>query len=134
MTISLSSLNAGFYAGNTGPTGTKGDKGEFVSLTINSQTGTTYSLATSDAFKIVTLANTSAVTVTVPTNVSQPFSNGTTIHFVQTGAGQVTFSNTGSSGVILNATPGFNTRAQYSTASLICLGTDNWVLVGDLAA
>jgi len=137
MPISLSNLNAGFYAGNTGATGaagSKGDKGEFISLNINSQTGTTYSLVSSDAFKIVTLANTSAITVTVPTNDSQPFSNGTTIHFVQTGDGQVTFSNAGSSSVILNATPGFNTRAQYSATSLICLGTNNWVLVGDLAA
>ena len=140
MAILLTNLTSGFYAGakgetgSAGSTGSKGDKGEFISLTLNSQTGTAYSLNSSDAFKIVTLANTSAVTVTVPTNGSQPFSNGTTIHFVQTGAGQVTFTNTGSSGVILNATPGFNTRAQYSTASLICLGTDNWVLVGDLAA
>jgi len=134
MTISLSSLNTGFYAGNTGPQGTKGDKGEFVALSVNQQTDTTYSLVSSDAFKVVTFANTSAVTVTVPTNDSQPFANGTTIHFVQTGAGQVTFTNTGSSSVLLNATPGLKFRAQYSSASLINLGTNNWVLVGDLSA
>jgi hypothetical protein len=38
------------------------------------------------------------------------------------------------SGATVNGTPGLKLRAQYSTASLVCLAADTYLLVGDLAA
>jgi len=103
-----------------------------ANLTLNAQTGTTYTLVLTDATKLVTLDNGSAIAVTVPTNASVAFPSGSQINLVQKGAGQVTVS--GDSGVTVNATPGAKTRAQWSAATLIKIDTDTWVLLGDLSA
>lgn len=103
-----------------------------VNLTVNAQTGTTYSLALTDNSKIVTLSNTSPITVTVPTNGSVAFPVGAQINLAAINTGVVTV--TGAGGVTVNATPGLNLRAQYSSAVLIQLSTDNWLLAGDLSA
>lgn len=103
-----------------------------ANLAINAQTGTTYTLVLSDATKLVTLDNASAITVTVPTNASVAFPTGSQINLVQKGAGQVTVS--GDSGVTVNATPGASTRDQWSAATLIKINTDTWILLGDLSA
>jgi hypothetical protein len=42
--------------------------------------------------------------------------------------GQVTIS---ASSVTINATPGLKLRTQYSAATLLCLATDTYVLIGD---
>jgi hypothetical protein len=96
---------------------------------IKSETGTTYTAISSDLNKLVTLNNSSAITVTI--NTSLALSAGQRIDFVQLGTGQVTFSN---SSVTLNGTPGLKLRARYSSATLICLSSDNYILVGDLSA
>ena len=49
----------------------------------------------------------------------------------QLGAGQVTVAE---SGATVEATPTLKLRAQYSAATLLCTGTDTYVLIGDLAA
>lgn len=106
------------------------------SVTINAQTGTTYTFAASDSFNtVVTLANASAIAVTIPTNATTAFPVGTVLNFAQTGAGQVTVS--GASGVTLTsigataATP--KTRVQYSAGSAIQTSANNWLVIGDLA-
>lgn len=117
-------------AGAQGPAGTAGSFA--TAQTINAQTGTTYTAQTSDAGKVVTLTNASAITVTVPTNASAAIPVGTHVDFIQTGAGQVTFAGAG--GVTVSATPGLSTRAQYSACTLLKTGSDTWQLVGDLAS
>lgn len=97
--------------------------------TINPQTGTTYTFVLADAQALVTLNNAAAITVTVPLNSSVAFPTGTGIDLIQLGAGQVTVAAAG--GVTLNSTPGLKMRIQYSGGSLIKIGTDSWVLVGD---
>lgn len=99
---------------------------------INAQTGTTYTPVLTDAGKLITLNNAGAITLTVPPSASVGYANGTSIDMVQIGAGQVTV--VGGSGVTVNATPGLKFRAQYSAATLIEITSDNWILVGDLAA
>ena len=99
--------------------------------TINTQTGTTYTFVLADAQALVTFGNASATTVTVPLNSSVAFPVGTGIDVLQLGAGIITFSP--SSGVTLNGTPGLKTRVQYSGGTLIKVGTDSWVIVGDTA-
>lgn len=103
-----------------------------ANLTLNAQTGTTYTLVLADATKLVTLDNASAITLTVPTNASVAFPTGSQVNIVQKGAGQVTVA--GASGVTVNTTPGLKLRAQWSAATLIKIDTDTWIMVGDVSA
>lgn len=98
-------------------------------LTLNAQTGTTYTLVLTDNGRLVTLSNAAAITLTVPTNASVAFATGAVINIQQIGAGQVTVA--GAAGVTLNGT-GTKTRAQWSAASLIKTATDTWTLIGDI--
>ena len=99
---------------------------------LNDQTGATYTLALTDLAKLVTLSNAGAITLTVPLNSSVAFAIGDRIDLLQKGAGQVTIVGTG--GVTVNGTPGLKLRAQWSSATLIKLDTNSWVLLGDLQA
>jgi hypothetical protein len=105
---------------------------EYSNLTLNAQTGTTYTLVLSDAHKVVTLNNASPIALTVPTNASVAFSVGDQISLVRTGAGQVTVAGAG--GVTVNSTPGLKLRAQWSGATLLKIAENSWVLFGDLSA
>lgn len=99
-------------------------------LSLNAQTGITYTFVLADNGKLVTLDNASAITVTVPTNASVAYATGAIINLQQIGAGQVTVAP--ASGVTINGT-GTKTRAQWSAASLVKTATDTWTLIGDLA-
>lgn len=98
----------------------------------NPQTGTTYTLALSDAGKMVTLANAAAITLTIPTNATVAFPTNTRIDLIQYGAGQVTIAG---AGVTINSSGGkLKLTGQYSGASLWKKATDTWVLIGDISA
>lgn len=88
-----------------------------------------YTLLTADAGKVVAMNKSTAQTVTV--NGTLDLATGQRIDVVQTGAGQVSFS---ASSATLNGTPGLKLRARYSAATLLCVGSDSYVLIGDLAA
>ena len=101
-------------------------------LTLNAQTGTTYTLALADSAKVVTLSNGSAIALTVPTNASVAFAIGAQINLVQLGAGQVTVSG---AGVTLRSQGSkLKLNGQYSAATLLKIATNEWVLVGNTAA
>ena len=106
-----------------------------ITQAINTQTGTSYTLVIADDTSLITLANASAIAVTIPLNSSVPFPIGSCVDLVQFGAGQVTIS--GASGVTLvstgatSATP--KTRVQNSAITLRKLGTDSWIAIGDCA-
>jgi len=98
----------------------------------NAQTGTTYTLVLTDAGKMVTLTNASAITLTIPTNASVAFPVNTRIDLLQYGAGQVTV---GGAGVTINSSGAkLKLTGQYSGASLWKKATDTWVLIGDLSS
>ena len=101
-----------------------------INLTINAQTGTTYTPVLADNGKLVTLSNASAITLTVPTNASVAYPTGAQINIEAIDAGQVTI--VGDTGVTVNGT-GTKLRTQWSAATLVKLGTDSWTLIGDLA-
>jgi len=105
---------------------------EYDNLSLNAQTGTTYTLVLADAHKVVTLSNASPIALTVPTNASVAFEVGDQVSLVQVGAGQVTVA--GASGVTVNSTPGLKLRAQWSGATLLKTAENSWVLFGDLSA
>lgn len=115
-----------------GVVGPAGATGPIALAGVNSQTGTSYELVAADEGKLVTLSNASAITVTVPTVASASWRTGAPVYLCQIGLGQVTVQGAG--GVTINTTMTAKTRAQYSTLSLIHLGSDSWVLTGDMAA
>lgn len=101
-------------------------------LTLNAQTGTTYTLVLTDSAKFLTLSNASAITATVPPNSSVAFPTGSQVNLMQLGAGQVTVA--AGSGVTLRSAGSLvKTSAQYAVATLLKIDTDTWVLVGNLA-
>ena len=102
-------------------------------LDYNAQTGTTYTLALTDAGKLVTLNNASAITLTVPANSSVAFSVGDQINLLQLGAGQVTVA--GAVGVTIRSEGSkLKLKGQYATATCVKIATDEWVLIGNTAA
>ena len=102
-------------------------------LTLNAQTGTTYSLVVGDAtYKLVTCSNAAAITVTVPPSL---FAIGDTINIQQIGAGQVTFA--AGSGVTITSTGATSAapslRAQFSACTVVCTASNTFTIVGDLS-
>ena len=98
---------------------------------INAQTGTTYTPVLADYGKLVTLTNASAITVTLPSNATTAFPIGASIDFVALGAGLATF--VAGSGATVVATPSLVLRATNSAATATKIGTNAWLVVGDLA-
>jgi hypothetical protein len=100
-------------------------------ISTNSQTGTSYVIALSDADKLIEMDNANANTIIIPTNASVAFPVGTKIDFIQTGVGATSASPT--SGVTLDSDTNKRTiNAQWAAASLIKRDTDTWVLIGAL--
>lgn len=121
-------FNFSIPKGDTGLTGPQGLPGQWdTAQVINAQTAS-YSIAASDAGKLVTVNSATAVNVTVPSGLS--LSAGQRVDIVQLGAGQVTLVG---SGTTINATPGLKFRAQYSAVTIICLSANTYLAVGDLS-
>ena len=106
------------------------DLSERKALSINTQSGTTYTLVATDSdSKMVQFTSSSSVIVTVPPAI---FTAGQQINLTRYGTGSVTLQ--GGSGVTVNATPSLILRAQYSAATLVCIDSTTFVLYGDLSA
>ncbi|MFC2248554.1 carbohydrate-binding protein [Labrys portucalensis] len=100
---------------------------------INTQTGTAYTLALTDKGKIVEMNNAGANTLTIPANATVAFPVNSRIDLSQFGAGQTTIA--ADAGVTIRSAGGkLKLTGQYSGATLYKRGTDEWVLIGDLAA
>jgi hypothetical protein len=101
-------------------------------ITTNRQTAS-YTLVLSDADKLVEMNVGSANNLTVPLNSSVAFATGTQILLAQYGAGQTTIVAT--SGVTVRSNGGkLKLNVQYSGATLIKIGTDEWYLFGDIVS
>lgn len=99
-----------------------------TSSAINAQTGTTYTLLTSDNGKIITMNNGSAITLTVPAGL--PIGYNTTV--IQLGAGQVGIT---ASSTTLNSFEGkLNLAGQHAAASIISYTTNVFNVAGGLTA
>lgn len=97
-------------------------------ITLNAQTGTTYTLALTDDSKLITFSNASAITVTVPLNSSVAFPTGTQIHGIQISTGQVTVN--GAVGVTVSGVGTRKTSGQWRAFTLIKVATDSWYIIG----
>ena len=98
---------------------------EGFDASLNDQTGTTYTLLSSDNGRVVVLNNASAVTVTVPSGLGVGFN----CSFIQKGAGQVSFAT--SSTTINNRQSHTKIAGQYGVASVVAYAADVFVLAGD---
>jgi hypothetical protein len=92
-----------------------------------------YTLVLSDASKIIEMSVASANNLTVPLNSSAAFPVGTEIQVLQYGAGQTTIVATG--GVTLRSKSGqLKIGNQYTGVTLVKVGTDEWYVIGNVAA
>lgn len=102
-----------------------------INLGINADSSTAYTTLAADNGKLVTLTNASPITVTIAAGL---YAVGAQLNFAQTGAGQVTIQ--GDTGVTVASTGATATapalRAQYSTATAICIASDSWLIAGDI--
>jgi hypothetical protein len=97
-----------------------------------------YTLVAGDAGLFLLASNsTTAGTISIPTDATYAFPNGTQIHIQQTGTGQLTIqaATSGTTTVVSNgataAAP--KVRAQYSVATIMKTSTNNWTVYGDIA-
>lgn len=110
---------------------------ELVQYTINTQSGTTYTLASTDQYQVLILtSNASTKTVSIPTDATTNFGIGTAITVLNTGAGDCTISA---------ATPGTTTVTSAGATSaspkvltnnaVVCIKTaaNTWRVVGSVA-
>jgi hypothetical protein len=108
-----------------------------VTYTLNSQSGATYTLASTDQYQVLVITtNASTKTVSIPTDATYAFPNGTAITILNTGAGLLTINavtpgtTTVTSAGAVSASP---TVAQYKTAVAIKTATNAWTVVGSIA-
>lgn len=101
-------------------------------ITTNRQTAS-YTLALTDANKLVEMNVATANNLTVPPNASVAFPIGTPIDISQYGAG-ITTIVAGSGVTIRSANNWFKMNAQYAGASIVKIGTNEWYLFGNLNA
>jgi hypothetical protein len=108
-----------------------------VSYTINTQSGATYTLASTDQYQVLVIAsNASTKTFSIPTDATYAFPNGTAITILNSGAGLLTINavtsgtTTVTSSGSVSASP---TVAQYKAAVCIKTATNAWTVVGAVA-
>lgn len=122
--------NAVTLIGPTGPsvTGPTGPQGTWsLAQTVTTVTGP-YTIATADAGKVILMNATADFTVTGPT----AFSTGQSVDVIRIGTGACAV--TGPAGTTVVGTPGLKLRAQYSAATILCVGSNTYYVIGDLSA
>ena len=108
-----------------------------VSYTLNSQSGATYTLASTDQYQVLVITtNASTKTVSIPTDATYAFPNGTAITILNTGAGLLTINAVTSGTTTVTsagATSAAPTVAQYRAAVCLKTGTNAWTVIGSVA-
>jgi hypothetical protein len=105
-------------------------------LTINAQTGTSYTTVLGDAINtLITVTNAATCTVTIPPNSSVAYPVGAVLNFTRLGAGALVLTEgvgvtIVSQGADADQPAG---RAVYSTFSLVQTSANNWLAFGDVA-
>jgi hypothetical protein len=98
-------------------------------LPINTVATTSYTLAQSDAYGLINAAT--GMTITVPPFSTAAFPTGSQVLIYRSAVSAVAI--TAGSGVTINVPGGADeVAAQYSIATLLKLGTNEWVLGGDI--
>lgn len=108
---------------------------EIVALQLNAQTGTSYTLALTDAGKCVTLTNAAAITLNINTDANVNFAIGTQVLLYQGGAGQVTIAATTPATTSVRS-QGSKTKiaGQYGVVCVMKIAANEWVIFGNTSA
>lgn len=108
-----------------------------VSYSINTQSGATYTLASTDQYQVLVIgSNASTKTFSIPTDATYAFPNGTAITILNSGSGLMTINavTPGTTTVTsAGATSASPTLAQFKTAVAIKTATNAWTVVGAVA-
>jgi len=104
-----------------------------ANLAVNAQgTATTYTLALTDAGKLITFTG-AAATVTIPANSSVALAVGDQINIAQLGTAQVTIGT--ASGVTLQSEGSkTKTKGQYAVVTCVQYTANSWLLLGNLGS
>ena len=109
----------------------------FAGLTVNAQTGTTYTAVKAEGLNaIVTMDNASANTFRIPTDATYNFPVGTTLLVYMKGAGVTTINAVTSGTTTINsagATAAAPVLARYKSAACIKVAANSWIVVGAVA-
>lgn len=98
-----------------------------LALSINAQTGTSYTLAVADSGKVVTMTNAAASTVTIPTNASVAVPIGSSVEVVNLST-DVNTTVSAAGGVTFNGGP--VVLSPGSSVTLVKIGTNAWMAQG----
>ena len=99
---------------------------------INGQSSA-YTLAISDAGKIVEMTNSTDVAITIPPSGTTNFPVGTQIVVVRNNSGKVSFTP-GAGVTLFSDSSKQYISTQYSAATLVKRAADEWYLIGNLSA
>jgi hypothetical protein len=109
----------------------------FAGLTVNAQTGLTYTAVKADGLNaIVTMDNAAANVFSIPTDATYDFPIGTTLVVYQKGAGITTIQavTSGTTTVVsAGAVAAAPVLARYKSAAAIKLAANSWTVVGGIA-
>jgi hypothetical protein len=103
---------------------------------INTQTGTTYTVVAADAGAFITMNNASASTLKIPTDANVNFAIGSVLTAYNLGAGVVTTSavTSGTTTIVsAGATSAAPTLAQNKAISCTKIAANSWVALGGIA-
>ena len=104
-------------------------------ITLTASTATTYTVQTSDRYKILEFDGSSATTVTFSTATA--FIAGERVDILQDGAGTVTINRDGTAVSIFGrgtAGTAYAIGQRYDAVSVICVGTNSYRIVGNATA
>ena len=121
---------------STGDILTAATVNSLVQFTLNAQSGSTYTVANTDIYQVIVQAtNASTKTFTIaPDSTLTSAGIGTTITFLNSGAGLLTFAaGSGVTIVSAGASSAAPTLAQYKTAVAIRLAANSWTIAGGIA-
>jgi len=108
-----------------------------VSYTINLQSSASYTLSSTDQYQVLVIgSNASTKTISIPTDATYAFPNGTAITILNSGAGLMTINAVTSGTTTVTsagATSASPTVAQYKAAVAIKTATNAWTVVGAVA-
>jgi len=100
-------------------------------LSVNFQTGTTYTLVLADGGSLLDVSNAAATAVTIPLNVSVAFPVGAALIVVQSGVGAVTIQAV--VGVAVNGVDAgsVTTIDKFESLAIYQRAIDEWVVVNN---
>jgi hypothetical protein len=113
------------------------DVNQFLSneVTLTSSTATSYTVLTSDRYKILEFDSASNSTVTIGTATA--FEAGERVDILQDGAGTVTITRDGTAVSLAGrgtAGTAYAIADRYEAVSVICVGTNSYRIVGNASA